>query len=218
MKAMNDRQGGGRIGVAAIFGAAARLGVVALLLVGCDECDTDTDCQAGQVCESVPVPDQGNDNQCVTGCHDDSQCGVGQRCEPVVCVTAPCPGQCVGATNECRGDADCASGSVCELSTGCEEPSRCVPGCHEDSQCSSGDRCRVVQCFTCPCPGFCEADVGACDVDSDCDAGSVCELSTGCEQPSQCVPGCHDDSMCPRGQHCEQPQCLTCPCPGFCAP
>jgi len=213
----NDRRARGWSGVASLLWATSRVAAVAWLLPGCSECATDADCKDGQVCEAVPVADGNSSQQCVLGCHDDAQCGDGQRCEPVVCVTAPCPGQCTGGANECSGDSDCSSGSVCELSTGCDDPSICVPGCHEDSQCGAGERCNIVQCFTCPCAGRCEAEPGACNTDADCGAGLVCELSTGCDQPTQCVPGCHDDAACPDGQHCLQPQCLTCPCPGFCS-
>jgi hypothetical protein len=203
--------------VASVLAATVRLAAVALLAVGCHECDTDADCEGGRVCEAVPVAGGGgSENQCVTGCHADSQCAAGERCEEVVCITAPCPGQCVGAS-ECAGDADCATGSVCELSTGCTAPSTCVPGCHDSSQCSAGESCNIVQCLTCPCPGSCGPAPGACDVDADCDPGFVCELSTGCEQPSLCVAGCRSDTQCPAGQSCVQPQCFTCPCPGFCA-
>lgn len=202
---------------AAMGWAAMSLAALALLLAACSECDSDADCQAGQVCEAVPGADSGSKNQCVAGCHDDSQCGAGQSCEPVTCIQAPCPGQCVGGPPPCEGDGDCGAGSVCELSTSCEAPSQCVPGCHEDSQCGAGERCRIVQCVTCPCPGFCEPHPGACGSDSECGAGSVCELSAGCQLPMQCVPGCRDDDACPGGQRCIQPQCVTCPCPGFCA-
>jgi Cys-rich repeat protein len=117
---------------------------------------------------------------------------------------------------ECRVDADCPGGSVCELSTGCEAPSQCVVGCHDDSQCQSGESCNQVQCFTCPCPGICEAPTGSCSSDSDCPTGTVCELSTGCTEPSQCVTGCRDDSGCGPGEVCDVVQCITCPCPGLC--
>lgn len=201
-----------------MLAAAPRLAAVALLLAGCDECVSDADCDGGQVCEAVSRSGRsGTQNQCVTGCHEDSQCGAGARCEEVVCITTPCPGQCVAGADECADDSDCTPGSVCELSTGCEAPSTCVPGCHDASQCGPGESCRSVECFTCPCPGSCEPASNGCSSDTDCDAGSVCELSTGCDQPSLCVAGCRGDAECPDGLHCLQPQCLTCPCPGFCS-
>jgi Cys-rich repeat protein len=218
MRALNERRTGGRWRVGSMLAATPRLAAVALLLAGCDECVSDDDCDDGQVCEVVSRgAAMANQNQCVTGCHEDSQCSAGERCEEVVCITTPCPGQCVAGADECSDDSDCASGSVCELSTGCEAPSTCVPGCHDASQCGAGESCRTVECFTCPCPGICEAGPSACSSDADCGAGFVCELSTGCEQPSQCVAGCRADAECPDGLHCLQPQCFTCPCPGFCA-
>ena len=77
----------------------------------------------------------------------------------------------------CADDSACPAGSVCELSTGCEEPRACVAGCHDAGQCAQGEVCHQPQCLTCPCPGFCEAVVQAgCADDSACPAGSVCEL------------------------------------------
>jgi hypothetical protein len=202
--------------VGSALAVVARLGAVAWLLVACDECVTDDDCEGGQVCE--PVSHSGtSQNQCVSGCHDDGQCGAGERCEAVVCITTPCPGQCTAGAGECTDDSDCAAGSVCELSTGCTGPSACVRGCHDGSQCGAGESCRTRECITCPCPGSCEPAQSACNSDADCDKGFVCELSTGCEQPSSCVAGCRADAECPDGLRCVQPQCFTCPCPGFCS-
>ncbi|HYH42505.1 MAG TPA: hypothetical protein VD867_11010 [Burkholderiales bacterium] len=133
------------------------LGFGAALAAGCGggqppgECSTDADCEAGSVCEPGLA---GGANVCVVGCHEDSQCGAGARCELVVCVTTPCPGQCT-ADAGCASDADCSPGQVCEPSgPGCG-PLACVGGCHEDSQCAAGEVCNVVNCITCPCPGFC---------------------------------------------------------------
>jgi hypothetical protein len=157
MRALNERRMGGGWRVGSMLAAAPRLAALALLaLAGCDECDTDDDCQSGQVCEAVPSSSgMGSQSQCVIGCHEDSQCAAGERCEEVVCITAPCPGQCVAGADECADDSGCAPGTVCELSTGCTAPSTCVPGCHDGSQCASGESCRRVECITCPCPGYC---------------------------------------------------------------
>jgi hypothetical protein len=156
MSALNERRTGRGWRVGSLLAATPRLAAVALLLAGCDECVSDADCEDGQVCEAVSrSAGSGSQNQCVSGCHEDSQCGAGERCEQVVCVTTPCPGQCVASADECADDSDCTAGSVCELSTGCTSPSTCVAGCRADAECADGLHCLQPQCFTCPCPGFC---------------------------------------------------------------
>ncbi len=59
-------------------------------------------------------------------------------------------------------------------------------------------------------------------------AGSPCESSAqcpidytcvGCEEQQEptCIQGCTTDADCSEGT-CEQVECVTCPCPGRCAP
>lgn len=184
------------------------------------ECRTDLDCGPREVCE---LAGRGCDTPtCVPGCHENEQCGEGQACRDVVCVTCPCPGQCTDLPPdpECRNDLDCADGEVCELGgRGCGTPV-CVPGCNEDAQCGRGQDCVEVQCVTCPCPGLCmdRPPDAACRNDDDCGAGEVCEPGgPGCSTPV-CVPGCHANDDCQAGQSCLDVQCVTCPCPGVCAP
>ena len=62
----------------------------------CEECGTDTDCQAGFVCRS---------NKCTPKpqCGGDMDCAAGQMCQGERCVTRP--------TGTCGSDRDCAGGS-----------------------------------------------------------------------------------------------------------
>jgi hypothetical protein len=64
-------------------------------------------------------------------------------------VAASCSG-----TATCKADRECGSGFVCAQST-------CVEGCHDSSQCPSGQTCVATACPACvPCPcagGRCEA-------------------------------------------------------------
>lgn len=119
------------------------------------ECEDDSDCDPGSVCE--PSGPSCGKNQCVQGCHENHDCAPGQTCTAVTCVTCPCPGYCEPAGPvPCTSDADCGPGTVCELEgPGCGPNSYCVPGCHANADCGPGETCNTVQCFTCPCPGIC---------------------------------------------------------------
>ncbi len=122
------------------------------------------------------------------------------------------------AAAECKDDSDCNPGEVCEPSgPGCGA-NACVPGCHEDADCSPGQDCTIVECITCPCPGYCESNGPVqCKDDDDCGPGTVCEPEgPGCGPESYCVAGCHDDDDCGPGHSCDIVQCFTCPCPGIC--
>ncbi len=120
------------------------------------DCSDDDDCGAGSVCEpSGPLC--GPDNTCVPGCHGDDQCADNEFCQQLNCLTCPCPGQCEPVPDPgCADDYDCAPGTVCEPEgPGCGPSNACVPGCHSNADCSYGQSCQQVFCFTCPCPGQC---------------------------------------------------------------
>ena len=78
------------------------------------ECNDDSDCDPGSVCE--PSGPGCGKNACVKGCHEDYDCDPGEACTVVTCITCPCPGYCepTGPV-PCTSDADCGAGTVCEL-------------------------------------------------------------------------------------------------------
>lgn len=125
-----------------------------------------------------------------------------------------------GGGAECKTDAHCAAGTVCEPTGPACLPSNnaCVPGCHEDTDCADDEFCQQLDCFTCPCPGECLPEDDGCDDDDDCAPGTVCEPSgPRCSlDDMECVAGCHDDADCGAGQICDNVECVTCPCPGNC--
>jgi hypothetical protein len=54
---------------------------------------------------------------------------------------------------------------------------------------------------------------GVCQSDSQCAIDFTCD---GCaNQDAHCISGCATDADCSEG-HCEQQECITCPCPGRC--
>jgi hypothetical protein len=60
--------------------------------------------------------------------------------------------------DSCKTDSDCKQGLVCEPGAGCSTDSNaCVPGCHQSTDCGSGEACVTLTCVTCPCPGGCSA-------------------------------------------------------------
>ncbi|MEM7155105.1 MAG: hypothetical protein AAF799_19820 [Myxococcota bacterium] len=124
---------------------------------GGDGCEDDDDCGQGTVCEPGGPSCDLDDMQCVAGCHEDADCGSGEICDPVVCVTCPCPGNCIPDDTSCESDYDCGPGTVCEPSfPGCgTDQMECVAGCHDDNDCGYGQACQPQYCFTCPCPGVC---------------------------------------------------------------
>jgi Cys-rich repeat protein len=198
------------------------------------DCHSDDDCIPGEVCEpSAPGGPDGN--VCVPGCRDDDDCGEGEKCEEVICVTTPCPGQCIPSGEaECKVDSDCPAGEVCEPGAPFDpRPLVCAFGCHTDDQCKPGELCLAVPCITTPCPGQCVSDppgeCGECVSENDCSDGwrctaaDECLLSCACPEcdvcAGHCVPkgcgGCYSDADCGEDLYCNVHEvCLTaCACP-----
>ena len=181
-------------------------------------CRDDTQCPDGEVCE----PGSGcvGANACVPGCHSNDDCAQDEICNTdVFCFTCPCPGSCEPTTGagDCRLDADCPDGQVCEgAGDACATPT-CVPGCRTADDCGPRQRCNQQFCLTCPCPSVCEdTNTPDCRFDRDCANGEVCVPGgANCDTPV-CVPGCRNQRDCDRNQRCETVECLTCPCPDVC--
>lgn len=158
-------------------------------------CERDSDCGAGQVCESGPA--LSSPSVCVPGCHDDRQCSEGQQCRKPTCLTTPCPGICVDDETEaeCTGDGDCGGGEICEPGGPGYPASRvCVQGCRNDDACMEGQHCQVAVCLTTPCPARCvdnpPDDCGACLKDADCgQEGLRCNAVEACLRSCEC-PKC----------------------------
>ena len=175
-------------------------------------CTTDSDCPSSTVCESGASC--AGAKSCVGGCHQTSQCAIGEVCNQIACKTCPCPGKCGPGPTGCKLDSDCGAGQVC---SGCGTRS-CTTGCHDSSQCKSGDTCILPSCPTlCGCVGQCATNTSTCTSDRDCGRGTVCEFGTGCKGAMTCVAGCHNDTQCGPGSTCTTPRCVTCPCPGSCS-
>lgn len=174
-------------------------------------CSSDSSCPAGEVC----VSDCAGARVCVAGCRSSDQCGAGRVCVPTATKCGDAYGLCQ-VSAACTDDSKCPSGTVCgTTSDDCTK--HCVPGCHRDDQCASGQCAPPPPCAGCGCDhGTCVGGSG-CAADAECPAGEVCEPGAGCAGPNACVPGCHESSQCGKGQACDTSEvCLTCPCPGRC--
>ncbi len=175
------------------------------------ECSNDEDCPHGQVCELFDFIDGGGQEHrfCVPGCHDDDDCHSGEKCHEVVCVTTPCPGQCLPSLEpECAVDDDCPEGQVCEPGAPFDpRPMVCAPGCHTDDQCKPGQQCVEVACFTTPCPGQCVGDPGEC---GQCVADNDCSDGRRCTAPEECLLSCDCPECDVCAGHCEPSNCGDC--------
>jgi hypothetical protein len=78
----------------------------------------------------------------------------------------------------CTSDLECPGGKVCDT-----PEMKCVPGCHFNSDCSTGDPCVCSDGLECQCPLS--------------DGGNACEVGT-CRTDT-CA---HDTSLCPDGDDC----------------
>jgi hypothetical protein len=215
----------------ALFAVAALAGCNRTTLVGSLVCRVPSDCAPpDSVCSA--------DGRCVQGCTANPQaCIGGSSCDP---TTGECSGGVVGsacsddsncdppdlvcrtATGTCVAGCtispDCASGFVCNPSTGrcCDgsdpscprPPDLGTPPCNTDSECvgapaniCSGGAC-VQGCLSgapCPSPLACDANTGhcatpSCTRDTDCDPGSYCTQAAMCSVlafggPSACAGG-----------------------------
>jgi hypothetical protein len=123
---------------------------------------------------------------CLPACTSDDGCGD-RVCDGGLCVDAPEP--------ECSSDVECASGELCDLTSGSCVPEP-EPGCSSDADCDTGELCDAPS-------GECVAAPPApCTTDTDCDTGELCELATG-----DCVPAppvaCTADADCAEGLICD---------------
>ena len=148
------------------------------------------------------------DTHCGCGCIDpaqvDIQCREGEfRCNDNTCIIMDwvCDDQaadCAGGEDEdpnncpdCREDADCAAGEVCNpVTLECGAP----PPCNGDGDCAEGEICDPAtnQCV--------DAGGGACQGDADCPIGQQCNLQTNvCEDQG----GCANDGDCAIDELCD---------------
>jgi Cys-rich repeat protein len=157
-----------------------------------NECDSDNQCPAGEVCvmECWGMGCDPQSGDCPADC--DPETGV---CEE------ECIGRCVPQAFECQADSDCPDGLVCEVACwdcdSTDPEGDCLPGC-------------VGHCVPPVMP--------ECDSDNDCPEGFVCVMEcwqAGCDENGECPPDCDPatgecDPVCVG--HCVpdfEPECYT---------
>lgn len=150
-----------------------------------NECESDLDCDAGQVCQRV-IDDTA---LCTFPCALDRDCGPGVRCRNGA------PGACYGDANskiDCEFDNECPGGRRC-LYNGAGYV--CAPLCQLGTECSNGR-----------CDRLLEAPVGRCQVSQLTGAGNRCATTADCPQSLRChrdygnqvcAQACTRDSDCP---------------------
>ncbi len=131
-------------------------------LGGDGECESDSDCGAGAVCDAYFIgPPAGDGCRCQPTCETDDDCGTGN-----LCLCGEGGGRCVTAT--CRTDDDCGPGLHCaSMNTG-----GCDPTIAFHCQ-TNEDAC--VEAAECPADGM--GDAG-CVVDGS--GVRICETGHGC--------------------------------------
>ena len=181
------------------------------------DCQSDSDCEMSQVCDSGSCIADGNgavqscesSNDCAFGMHCDLRanscvaCLMDDHCE--VGLVCQADGTCGDGSVECGGDYDCPSGYLCDSGS-------CVSGG------TSGGGGQEIPCGSqadCDVYGrICEAGACVpCSSDAQCEAGLVCSAGT-CTDPNSGggtggmpgLPGgggmCTSAYDCPEGQGC----------------
>jgi hypothetical protein len=163
----------------------------------CDNCTTDTQCQADTVYGNKSICNSG---QCVAGtCAATADCkSMGRLCAAATKVCTEC-----ASDAQCRNDAAYGTGNICVSG-------QCVTGtCSNSSQCPAGRTCNTTShvCVACANDTQCKNDAnygqhticlsGACttgdchDISSDCSSGRIC----GSTVPHACGD-CSTDTQC----------------------
>ncbi len=199
---------------------------------GC--CDTEADCDEGQVCFITDAPSPG---VCINvpaegsfNCWDDGDCPSGECRDAAIC---PCDSGCLHDIGWCllegccAGDGDCSDGERCVFTDGavgvCKPDLIAGYACWEDGDCEFG-LCNGA--VICPCemdcdmedtPGNCAAPpAGCCTQDADCENLWECVFSAGfpgvCKEPPL-------QGLCWSAADCASGDCTgaeVCPCDADC--
>lgn len=160
-------------------------------LLGCENLSEMDRWECQQACsvDSTPI------FRCsIIACDEESDCVNGGHCAFGVC-------------QECRNDADCGSGTICEASS-------CIPRpegfCRKNDDCPRSFRCDLQA-------AQCRAFTGHCESDHDCGRGFVCiehlRVRNRFIKVGACIGAlasptrCNSRNDCPQGFHCLYGRC-----------
>ena len=164
---------------AALTCCAALFMLLMTTTASAQECETDADCSAGEVCEVVAIG----------GCAC-PPCMEGQECPPCECDETEYS-ECVTPPITCMGDSDCPEGLSC-LQSDSSVP--CTIDSDGNESCPEEDPE--------PGPGYCEFIPDMCTDDSGCAEGFTCESYGGDE--ATCVGMCDENGNCE--EWCDEPE------------
>ncbi len=183
---------------------ATRIGLLVLLLAGCQPTATQVacvpDCAAGFHC---------SDGNCVADSVDDASVGdLPMGCAPACSGGTPhcnASGHCVA----CLADTDCPNGTYCNVIS--PTVASCVQGCMSDDRCGGGQKCCNKRCSDITSDAFnCGSCGNACSTNH---AQATCSASA-C-QAGACDTGwgdCNGDSKdgCETNLHVDPANCTMC--------
>jgi hypothetical protein len=132
-----------------------------------------------------------------TSCADSSQCPLGYSCNTSVGMCEPPPP--TPPPTGCKGDTDCQSPTICNVSTGqCLEPTGGTCDPIEGTGCKADEVCVGSICAKLP---------SGCQTNNQCPASFVC--TGGSCKPNGAPPagGCVRPKDCPANQTCINGQC-----------
>ncbi|MEK6816833.1 MAG: hypothetical protein AABY09_04420, partial [Nanoarchaeota archaeon] len=145
-----------------------------------ESCTSTSEC-GGYVCETGICKSCVGESKCL-----DAPYGVGYECNTNT-------GKCEQSAGYCDADADCTTGSMCNVQLHVCEQGAGTMGCETNADCGTGYVCNAQK--TC-------VQAATCTSDTTCLIGQICAANT-------CTSGCRTDLNCGLGKQCKSNVCAS---------